>query len=176
MSVVVSERKESKYQFYKNAISLRESIIFLLLRDFGVKARMRTIDFYKTKMEESDAKLFESLMAKYEIQKVPEEYPNWLIEKFRDTVYRLLEDMHKDITFAYSIWPTNKAEFEEKRIWQDRAIACCESLLQEFTLIIDILPVDANKYVNYVKKIDDEIKLLKGWRKSSNKLNKWGND
>ena len=175
MSVLVYKRKESKYEFYKNAISLRESIIFLLLRDFGVKTRMRTVEFYKAKMEEADAKLFEELLEKYEIQKVPEEYPNWLVEKFRNTVYKLVEDLHIAVTTAYTIWPTNKTEFEERRIWQDRAIACCESLLQEFTIIIDILPVDANKYIHYVDKIEKEIQLLKGWRKSNNKLNKWGN-
>lgn len=172
MSVHVSERKESKFKFYYQAVELRKSITFLLLRDFGVKTRIRNIDFYTNKMEEVDAKLFGELLEKYKIKNIPEEYPTWLIIKFRDSIWNCCQDMTKAITNAYTIWPTNKAEYEEKRIWQDRAIMACESLLQEMTLVTDILPVDANKYIKYVDMIEEEIKLLKGWRKSSNKLNK----
>lgn len=171
MSVLKSKRKESKFEFYAGALKLREDIIYILLRDFGVKTRMRDIDFYASKMSEEDAQFFESLLDKYEIQhKLPEEYPNWLIHKFRDMIFDTTQTMIKSITSAYSIWPTNQVEVEEKRIWQDRAIGACENLLQDFTLIIDILPVNANKYVRYVDMIEKEIKLLKGWRKSCNKF------
>lgn len=173
MSVPVSERKKSRYQFYMNAIDLRKKIIALLLRDFGVKNRIRDIKFYGIHMEQEDKESFNNILEKYRINNVPAEYPRWIINKFRDKVWDLLETMVHSITCAYTIWPTSKAEFDEKRIWQDRAISACECLLQEFTLIIDILPIDANKYIKYVDSITEEEKLLKAWRKSCNKLNKF---
>lgn len=36
--------------------------------------------------------------------------------------------------------------------------------------IISIIPVDAQKYIRYVEMIEKEIALLKGWRKSDNKI------
>ena len=36
--------------------------------------------------------------------------------------------------------------------------------------IISIIPVDAQKYMRYVDMIEKEIALLKGWRKSDNKI------
>ena len=51
----------------------------------------------------------------------------------------------------------------------DAAIADCESLLKELELAIDVLPIDAEKYMRYVEDIEREIALLKGWRKSDNK-------
>lgn len=170
MSVVKNKRTQSKWEFYNTAIKLRNDIIVLLLRDFGIKTRQRDIDFYKHHMNEEDAKEFEELLDKYEIQKIPEEYPSWLINKFRDSIFDILRSLHLCITRAYTIYPTIEREWEEKRIWQDRAIGCCENLLQEFTVVIDILPVDANKYIRYVEQIEKEILLLKAWRKSSNKL------
>lgn len=172
MSVVKRNRKESNFKFYYQAVELRKSIVFLLLRDFGVKSRIRNIEFYKTKMEEVDAKLFGELLDKYDIQNIPEEYPSWLIDRFRNSILDICQKMVKSITCAYTLWPTNQVEYEEKRLWQDRAIMMCEALLQEMTLAIDILPVNANKYVNYVNMIEEEIRLLKGWRKSTNKFNK----
>ena len=69
MSVVKNKRTQSKWEFYNTAIKLRNDIIVLLLRDFGIKTRQRDIDFYKHHMNEEDAKEFEELLDKYEIQK-----------------------------------------------------------------------------------------------------------
>ena len=53
---------------------------------------------------------------------------------------------------------------------QNAAIGNCEQLLQEFQYIIEVLPVNANKYLRFVDMIEREIALLKGWRKSDNRI------
>jgi hypothetical protein len=40
------------------------------------------------------------------------------------------------------------------------------------TYCSDVLPVELGKFTPYIDKIAFEIKLLKGWRKSSNELAK----
>ena len=172
MSVLARLRTQSKYEFYMNAVKLRKEITKLLLRDLGVKKLIRNIKVKTEGMEPQDADLLLGVMEKYELTVFPGEYPLWLIEKFRDSVWELLRDMHINITRAYSIWATNEAEAMERRICQDRAIADCESLLQELQLGLDVLPIKAEKYMPYVDTIEKEIALLKGWRKADNKKNK----
>lgn len=36
--------------------------------------------------------------------------------------------------------------------------------------VLSIFPVDAEKYMVYVEMIEREIALIKGWRKSDNKI------
>lgn len=171
MGVLARKRNLSELEFYKNAIELRRDMTFLLLRDLGVKSTVRNIRVNTRKMETEDAYVFTELLEKYQL-KIAGDYPEWLIEKLRTSIWDILRDMMLNITKAYTIWATNKTEAEERRISQDRAIACCESLLKELELAVEILPIDAEKYMRYVAKIDKEIALLKGWRKGDNKRNK----
>ena len=123
-------------------------------------------------MSANDAATFTEIAERYNMASFIEEYPIWLIEKLRDSIWDILRTMMLNITGAYTIWATNKAEANERRICQDRAIAACESLLKELELAIDVLPIDAEKYMPYVEMIEREIALLKGWRKKDNAKNK----
>lgn len=169
MSVLARNRSLSKLEFYKNAVELRKKMCFLLLRDLGAKSQVRNIQVDAKNMEPEDAEAFLALVDKYGIGKCPDVYPSWIIEKLRDSIWDLLRDMMLHITRAYTIWATNLPEAYERRLSQDRAISCCESILKELELAIDILPIDAEKYMVYVDCIEREIALLKGWRKSDNK-------
>ena len=52
------------------------------------------------------------------------------------------------------------------------SISNCEYLLQCFQRVINILPVNQEKYVSVVEMIMREIDLLRAWKKSSNKFKK----
>lgn len=171
MSVLARKRNLSQLEFYANAINLRREMTMLLLRDLGIKSTVRNIRVNTKKMEEEDAEIFTELLEKYQL-KIAGDYPEWLIDKLRSSIWEIMRDMMINITRAYTIWATNHVEANERRISQDRAIACCESLLKELELAIDVLPIDAEKYMRYVAMIDKEIALLKGWRKSDNRHNK----
>lgn len=169
MSVLARKRKLSELKFYDNAIRLRRSMIYLLMRDLGAKRGVRDIKWMTKDMPPQDAELLLAVAERNGLKRFEADWPSWVIEKLRDNIWTLLTDMMTAITRAYTIFATSKAEADERRINQDRAIACCESLLKELELAIDILPVDANKYKQQVKIITEEIMLLKGWRKAGNK-------
>lgn len=169
MSVLARKRKLSELKFYDNAIRLRRSMIYLLMRDLGAKRGVRDIKWMTKDMPPQDAELLLAVAERNGLKRFETDWPSWIIEKLRDNIWKLLTDMMTAITRAYTIFATSKAEADERRINQDRAIACCESLLKELELAIDILPVDANKYKTQVKIITEEIMLLKGWRKAGNK-------
>ena len=172
MSVLVRKRKLSELKFYDNAIRLRRSMIYLLMRDLGAKRGVRDIQWMAKDLPPQGAELLLAVAERNGLKRFETDWPSWVIEKLRDNIWRLLTDMMTAITRAYTIFATSKAEADERRLCQDRAIACCESLLKELELAIDILPVDANKYKTQVKLITEEIMLLKGWRKSGNKKRK----
>lgn len=172
MSVLKRKRSFSNLEYYHNAIELRKDITFLLLRDFGIKNKIRKVASFTKDMTEDDAKQFTALTEKYNYSNILEEYPNWLIDKMRNNILNILYLMIMNITQAFSIIPVNKEELCERRNFQNRAIGNCEQLLQEMQYIISILPVDANKYIPYVKQIEEEISLLKSWKKKDNKIYK----
>lgn len=169
MSVLARKRKLSELKFYDNAIRLRRSMIYLLMRDLGAKRGVRDIKWMIKDIPPQDAELLLAVAERNGLKRFETDWPSWVLEKLRDNVWALLTDMMTAITRAYTIFATSKAEADERRLNQDRAIACCESLLKELELAIDILPVDANKYKVQVKIITEEIMLLKGWRKAGNK-------
>ena len=219
MSVLARLRGISKYAFYANALKLRKSLVFLLMRDFGVKHRVRDLGVRTKPMDEESLKRFVAIAVKYDMpaqlaeypewiageaknaidqclnvwtaEMTPEEkeeflgiamtygvsclsseYPAWLLAKLREDIYDTANAMVHHITAAYSIWPTCEAERQERRVNQDRAIADCESLYKSFDLILDVLPINADKFLPYAEQIEREIALLKGWRKGDNKRQK----
>lgn len=80
-----------------------------------------------------------------------------------------MDELIDHITHAYTVWATSKAEYDYRRVEMDKAVGSCECLKKDLEGAIDILPVDAEKYLPYVERIDKEIALIKGWRKADNK-------
>lgn len=169
MSVLARLRKLSQYEFYVNALHLRKSMRFLLLRDLGIKDKVREIREFSKQMNEEDREEFIRLATENHLERFKTNYPEWVIEKLRNQIWEHLDQMIDHITFAYSVWPTSKAEYDHRRLEMDKAVSSCECLKKDLEGAIDILPIDAEKYLPYVEKIEKEIALIKGWRKSDNK-------
>lgn len=173
MSVPEGKRGLSGMEFYHTALKLRREIISLLLRDFGLKKKERSIDLI-SKMYDiapEDETALKSIVTKYRMDSsVIDEYPDWLIGEFRNTILLILRNLRLNIRMANSIYVTNKAEFDERRNCWNKAIGNCQQLLEEMQFVIETLPVDAEKYMRYVGMIDKEITLLKGVRKNDNKI------
>ncbi len=173
MSVVKSKRNLSTMEFFHNAIVLRKKITELLLRDFGIKQFKRNIHFVGNveNFTEEEKKIVENIFEKHEMGHCfLDDFPLWLIEKERIYFIDILRELFKNIVKANSLYPVNISEYYERRSLQNNAIGCCEDLLQEMQYILTIFPVDAEKYMSYVEIIEKEIALLKGWRKSDNKI------
>lgn len=170
MSVLKNKRSVSSLEFYHNAIMLRREITMLLLRDFGIKDKVRSVKslYGVPGMEPEDEQKFREIVEKYEMKAtIIEEYPAWLIDKMRNNIMNILHNMIMNITQANTIYPVCESEFYDRRNFQNHAIGNCEQLLQEMQYIISIIPVDAQKYIRYVEMIEKEIALLKGWRESA---------
>ena len=172
MSVVYGERGLSKMEFWKHLCRMEKEIIFLLLHDFGMKNRSREPDFYCRilKMSEEDRKTFKELCEKYQITRITDDFPEWLITRYRDGVLDILAKIKRNIRDANEVYPYFESEFYERRRYHDDAIRACGELYDIFTLCKGTLPIDAERYDRFVQKIEYETTLLKGWRKSDNRI------
>lgn len=174
MSVPKSRRGESKFEVLIHATKLRKAVTLLLLRDLGIKKKIRdyrsVADF-----EPDDKAVFENLAQKYDFKHtLIAEYPEWLINHFRETMINITTDMIKNITAANTIYVTNESEYNERRSYQTAAICNCENLLQELQYVASLLCAsdDMNKYKSYVEMTEKQIALLRAWRTAGNKLKK----
>lgn len=173
MSVPQSKRGLSDMEFYSNARYIRKKITFYLLRDFGIRDKIRSLELFpkSKKFSEEDRKIIQEISDKYETYNpLVEEYPTWYLADVRSSLLRLLRNIIFNIKSANSVYPTSVAEYEQRRAYQNNAISNCECLLEEFQFCLEVLPIDLNKYQEVIAKIDFEVALLKAWRKSDKRL------
>ena len=67
MSVLKRFRSESKMQFYATAQKLRKDIMTLLLKDFGVRSKVRQLDIETRRMTADDRAQFLAIAERYGI-------------------------------------------------------------------------------------------------------------
>ena len=186
MSVPKHKRSESPMEFLHNALSLRREMTELLLRDFGVKSRVRKhlkevrldepskeeLEWMKKRygMTGEDCQRIDTIInnATYDVTEL-EQYPEWLISYFRSAIRRILENLLNNLYYANSIYITKEAEHTQRRGYLNQAIGNCYQLTSWMDYIRQTLPVDANKYERYLLRIQREIALIKGVRTADNK-------
>ena len=157
IAILARKRNIAKMEFYNNALRLRLMITEFLLRDFGVKDRRRDLEFAKSvyDMKEQDVLLIESAMTAYKLKdSFIDKFPAWFIDKERNYFLDIMRSILKNICSANTIHITNMQE----------------DLLQEMQYVIYVFHPDVEKYMRYVELIETEIALLKGWRKSDNRI------
>ena len=128
MSVLKNKRALSELEFFHNATELRREITLLLLRDFGVKDKVRTVKslYGISNMEPEDTKKIQEMVEKYGMcGSIVEEYPMWLIDKMRNNVLNICHSMIMNITQANTIYPMSEEEFHDRRNFQNHAIEMC---------------------------------------------------
>ena len=159
-------------EFWKNACSIEKELAFIVLKDFGIKPRTRDPDFYAKayRMNAEDASALQELCEKYGIKKVSESYPDWIIDYHRKRIIELVAELKENIRCANEVYPYYREEYIDRRRYQDEAIRCCGKLYDAFTLVKEMFSIDPDKYMGVVEKIEREGALLKGWRKSDNKI------
>lgn len=177
MSVPVSRRGISTMEFYNTAVQLRIELSKWLLRDFGMRKKIKRVSIVSKAagMDEADAEAFLSLLQKYNLaDKLAEDYPDWWIQERRRSVDSLCSRLMQNIRGANAIYPTSEEEYWARRVMQNAAISTLDALVEELQFIVlmlhQTLGVDVEKYMPYIDMITKEQALLKGWRKSDNKL------
>ena len=88
------------------------------------------------------------------------------IKVMGEKVKSIVLDIGTNIRIAYSIFPVNRYEYEMRRGYQNTAIGLCYDLIVKYQLMMKILRVRDDKYVEEIEHIIYEIECLKNWRTS----------
>ena len=164
----------------------------MLLRDFGVKV--------KNPKGGKPLPLAALEDTAEEDNGISGEFPEWALSEFRRSIMQILRNLMMNITVGNSIYPSSMEDTKgkdavklpdeyvqrvqsddlaDRRRYQTAAIANCQQLIQElqyftdvFSLKYDTFSVNITKIMPFIDKIEFEIRLLKGWRKSTNELAK----
>lgn len=175
MSVYKSERGISKMEFMHLAIKLRDYITFKVLKDFGLKKKVKDKTYFidTTTLTQEEQNSLSKALAKTELNICVEEYPLWFIERERNYLLDLCCDMYQHIVTANNIYISTIEEGVLRRQHQNLAITCVERIIQELQYIMKIIPsAQADQLTCFIQMSQREIALLKGWRKSDNKIRK----
>ena len=124
----------------------------------------------KTEFDEAYFKLYDDCINLIELNfgakgEIAEHHKAY-IGVMADRILKVVCDMGTHIRIANSIYPKYKAEFETRRIHQDKALGLCFDLLTKYQLVMQKLRVKDDKFVEEIKHIRHEINCLKGWRES----------
>ncbi len=155
MSVLVSDRKESKFEAVTYSIELYFMFVELMQRNFGIKD-LNHIVRIRYAFGKDDKEDFSKYVH--------------LLQTSKNHIIHIASLLTSNIRAANTLYPTSLHEYEKRRDYQNDAITNCEQLIKELQQIVEIFEVDINIYGNYVKAVDREIGLIKKWRQRDNKI------
>lgn len=171
MSVLKANQKPSPFEVEHHAYKIRTVITDLALRKFGLKEyaeKPKPETYSKWSQQQKDG--YDKSVAKNKERY--EAFIEWFIPDEQKSILNLCRNMIHEIFLANEIYPQHLCECDERRLHQDLAIGYCENLIQELQYVITTLYVNIEKYETITKMIVHEQNLIKGWRKSDNKVRK----
>lgn len=171
MSVLKANQKPSPFEVEHHAYKIRTVITDLALRKFGLKEyaeKPKPETYSKWSHQQKDG--YDKSVAKNKERY--EAFIEWFIPDEQKSILNLCRNMIHEIFLANEIYPQHLCECDERRLHQDLAIGYCENLIQELQYVITTLHVNIEKYETITKMIVHEQNLIKGWRKSDNKVRK----
>jgi Ser-tRNA(Ala) deacylase AlaX len=155
MSVLVSDRKESKFEAVTYSIELHAMLTELMQRGFGIGDPDNLV-----RMRYAHGKDDKEDFSKY----------RYLMHNSKNRIDQTASLLTSNVRAANTLYPTSMHEYEQRRDYQNNAIANCEQLIKELQRVVEIFEVDINIYNKHVKAIDREIGLIKKWRQRDNKI------
>ena len=93
-------------EFMHNAIKIRNFLTFRVLKDFGLKKKVKDKTYFieTTTLTPDERNALSKALAKTELNISVEEYPAWFIDRERVYILDLCRDMYQYITTANNIY------------------------------------------------------------------------
>lgn len=154
MSVLVSDRKESRFEVIVFAEELNLMLIDLMHRSFGIKdmAHLVRVEYARGNLKTEDVEYYRSVL-----------------DCSKRNIMHIAALLTNNVRAANSIYPISDAEWEQRRGYQNSAIVNCEQIIKELQHIVRLFNVDINIYGRYINALDREINLIKRWRQKDRK-------
>lgn len=184
MSVRKRQRGESRFQVQDNATLLCVKLIVLLQSDFGIDTSDNADAVGEWHACDNDMVEFSAAVAakKKDISGASlilecdrgglaylKKYKTWLIEHFKEELWKYAQSMSYHIRAANTINPIFVREYENRRLHQDEAMSCCFHLIDLLEQMKEILHIRIAKINPIIELLHSERRLLHEWRKSDYK-------
>lgn len=160
MSVLVNNRKESKFEAIIFSIKLHDMLIDLMQSGFGIRDLDQFVRIRYARGKDSHEDF--------------ERY-RYMMHNFKNRIDQIASQLTNNVRAANSIYPTSMHEYEQRRDYQNLAIINCEQLIKELQRVVDVFEVDVNLFKRHIQAIDREIMLIKKWRQRDNKFKSYLN-
>lgn len=165
--VPLSKRGHSKLEAQALAMDIRKEITSEIMGSFGYS--QRKYEAHVRAMTDYIQDNNERLQRADTIRQLEENFSGWFIVKERDRLFKLACDLPAYLRAANAIYPKYGNEYELRRLYMDKAIACCYRMQEELQYAAETLPADCNKFTHLVLTIEREANLIKKLRRSDEK-------
>lgn len=91
-------------------------------------------------------------------------------EFFKRKLLEYCAQLTQNIRIAHDIYIKTYIDFAERRKYQSKAIAMTNLIMEEITNLIELFPKYIKTFENVLKLLNNEVALLRGWRKSTDKV------
>lgn len=162
------QRSETPFAARDNMLDIWTHITELSYRGFGKKPRKMPKEPKNFSIWSQESK--DSWIKKQKKNVERQEYfDNLFIARETEVLDNLCREIIFLIDGANEINPQFLFECNKIRDMQDDAITKCSNLKRELNHVMDSIPSNKNFIVKMEADIDQEISILRGWRKSGNK-------
>lgn len=184
MSVSESKRSTSSFEVRDDVVKLSYKIIVLVYSNFGIEVKEENsivgnwckndngeIEVSATVRSSRPDIDGTSLILEFERDSTVylKSYKTWLISHYKEELWKYVQKLSYHIRVANTINPILVSEYEERRLHQDKAMACCLHLLDLLDQTKEILHVKLSKVDPIIDLLYTELNLIRGWRKSDYK-------
>ena len=136
----------------------------LIMHNFGFSREK--YDLRIEKIKKNNPKAAEKMINKENA------FEKWYFDSVKGQLLDRITEAEKHLVIGNSIYITSLLDYDDRRYHFTEAIGILHSLSVQLKNIIDTVPVDVNKYTRFGNQIDLIIKMIKGLKKSDNKVRK----
>ena len=158
-------KKNESFEVLRDALIIRKKITEVLkVLALRSQKRLEIIEdaLAKAKTEEEKLQVKEAFRT--------ERFNFWLIQEECRTVAVKGAELTGSLRTANTIWPMYMAEYTERRVYMDKALASCNVLQDELQYIAEAVYADKNKFTALVLEIEALFKKIKGVRQADNRF------
>ena len=161
-----SEIVPTHFEVFHNYYKIRKELNKQQHYNFGYKKpKVNPCDKFGIPRDESEIAKIQAEIDAMDVEN------QMLIADTKVEIQVCLRAIIRDVVKANDIYVTSQLEKDTRRLLQDEAIGELDCILQELqNLLENIIQIDKNRFTQVALLIDKEINLIKGWRKSDNKI------
>ena len=172
MAVPSWKQTASKLDAFAEAVKLRHIITQIIMRNFGLK-RTKYDAIVGRQVREKYPELKNLIARIDEFQNEVEqarlltEYPEYIIGKVRDNLFRYSSDMVSNIAAANEIQCRTPNEYVKRILFEDDAIGYVARIRQEILFIEEFFNIDLSRYMELSEQLELTKNYLYRWKKST---------